>query len=36
LFRSDWNAISAFCALVRAQLSGAGQSQRRIADNVQG
>jgi DNA-binding transcriptional LysR family regulator len=29
-------AVSAFCALVRAQFAGAMQSQRRIADNVQG
>jgi DNA-binding transcriptional LysR family regulator len=29
-------AVSAFCALVRAQFAGARQSQRRIADNVQG
>jgi len=27
-------AVSAFCALVRAQFAGARQSQRRIADNV--
>jgi DNA-binding transcriptional LysR family regulator len=29
-------AVSAFCALVRAQFAGARQNQRRIADNVQG
>ena len=34
--KSPTPAVSAFCALVRAQFAGARQSQRRIADNVQG
>ena len=28
-------AVSAFCALVRAQFAGARQNQRRIAENLQ-
>ncbi len=32
--KSPAPAVSAFCALVRAQFAGARQSQRRIADNV--
>ena len=34
--KSPTPAVSAFCALVRAQFAGARQSQRRIADNVYG
>ena len=34
--KSPTPAVSAFCALVRAQFAGARQSQRRIADNVSG
>jgi DNA-binding transcriptional LysR family regulator len=34
--KSPAPAVSAFCALVRAQFAGARQSQRRIADNVHG
>ena len=34
--KSPTPAVSAFCTLVRTQFAGARQSQRRIADNVQG
>jgi DNA-binding transcriptional LysR family regulator len=34
--KSPAPAVSAFCALVRAQFAGARQGQRRIADNVHG
>ena len=34
--KSPAPAVSAFCALVRAQFASARQSQRRIVDNVQG
>jgi len=33
--KSPSPAVSAFCALVRAQFAGARQNQRRIVDNVQ-